>query len=254
MLGSSKSKRYHALANQLNGFENIPFLLKDMHNVAQKDRSKEFNEHDCRTMFEYFTNMKEAHEEFLYSYTVDEANNLKDVVWVDARSWAAYLDFGDVVCVNATYITNRYELSFAIFIEVNQYEKSILLVCALIKHENSVTYKWVMRQWLDCMGGVQPSGIITNHSNLMANAIEEVLPSSRHRLCVWHILSKVLRKRLAVKNVGEFHENMKGVVCDSLKPEEFEGRWTSLIQSFKLEGNEWLNGLWNDRRRWFQLL
>ncbi|KAL2899552.1 Protein FAR1-RELATED SEQUENCE 1 [Bienertia sinuspersici] len=43
---------------------------------------------------------------------------------------------------------------------------------------------------------------------------------------------------------------MKEVVYNSLTPEEFEGRWISLIQSFKLEGNEWLNGLWEDRRRW----
>ncbi|KAL2929937.1 Protein FAR-RED IMPAIRED RESPONSE 1 [Bienertia sinuspersici] len=43
---------------------------------------------------------------------------------------------------------------------------------------------------------------------------------------------------------------MNDVVYDSLTPEEFDGRWISLIQSFKLEGNEWLNGLWEDRRRW----
>ncbi|KAL2901551.1 Protein FAR-RED IMPAIRED RESPONSE 1 [Bienertia sinuspersici] len=196
----------------------------DMHNAVQKDRCKEFDEQDCHSMFQYFAKMKEANEDFFYSWTVDEANKLKDVVWVDARSRAAYRDFGDVVCFDATYITNR--------------------------HEDSETYKWVMRQWLECMGDVQPGGIITDQSTPMANAIQEVLPNSRHRLCVWHILSKVLRKVLAMKNVGEFQKKMKDVVYDSLTPEEFDGRWVSLIQSFKVEGNEWLNGLWEDRRRW----
>ncbi|KAL2935745.1 Protein FAR-RED IMPAIRED RESPONSE 1 [Bienertia sinuspersici] len=248
--GVKQSQIYHALANQLNGFENIPFLLKDMHNAVQKDRCKEFDDQDCHSMFQYFAKMKEANEDFFYSWTVDEANKLKDVVWVDARSRAAYRDFGDVVCFDATYITNRYELPFANFVGVNQHGQSILLGCALIRHEDSETYKWVMRQWLECKGDVQPGGIITDQSTPMANAIEEVLPNSRHRLCVWHILSKVPRKVLAMKNVGEFQKKMKDVVYDSLTPEEFEGRWISLIQSFKLEGNEWLNGLWEDRRRW----
>ncbi|KAL2923032.1 Protein FAR-RED IMPAIRED RESPONSE 1, partial [Bienertia sinuspersici] len=209
--GVKQSQIYHALANQLNGFENIPFLLKDMHNAVQKDRCKGFDEQDCHSMFQYFAKMKEANEDFFYSWTVDEANKLKDVVWVDARSRAIYRDFGDVVCFDATYITNRYELPFANFVGVNQHGQSILLGCALIRHEDSETYKWVMRQWLECMGDVQPGGIITDQ---------------------------------------KFQKHMKDVVYDSLTPEEFEGRWIILIQSFKLEGNEWLNGLWEDRRRW----
>ncbi|KAL2930641.1 Protein FAR-RED IMPAIRED RESPONSE 1, partial [Bienertia sinuspersici] len=47
--GVKQSQIYHALANQLNGFENIPFLLKDMHNAVQKDRCKEFDEQDCHS-------------------------------------------------------------------------------------------------------------------------------------------------------------------------------------------------------------
>ncbi|KAL2904095.1 Protein FAR-RED IMPAIRED RESPONSE 1, partial [Bienertia sinuspersici] len=128
--GVKQSQIYHALANQLNGFENIPFLLKDMHNALQKDRCKEFDDQDCHSMFQYFAKMKEANEDFFYSWTVDEANKLKDVVWVDARSRAAYRDFGDVVCFDATYITNRYELPFANFVGVNQHGQSILFgVC-----------------------------------------------------------------------------------------------------------------------------
>ncbi|KAL2905326.1 Protein FAR-RED ELONGATED HYPOCOTYL 3 [Bienertia sinuspersici] len=191
--GVKQSQIFHALANQLNGFENIPFLLKDMHNVVQKDRCKEFDEQDCHAMFQYFTKMKEAYEDFFYSWTVDEAKKLKDVVWIDARSWAAYLDYGDVVCFVATYITNHYELPFANFVGVNQQGQSILLGCTLIRHEDSETYKWVMRQWLECMCDVQPGGIITDQSTPMANL-----------------------------NMGEFQKNMKEVVYDFLTPEEFE--------------------------------
>ncbi|KAL2926734.1 Protein FAR-RED IMPAIRED RESPONSE 1 [Bienertia sinuspersici] len=248
--GVKQSQIYHALANQMNGFENLPFLLKDMYNVVGKERSKEFDETDCRAMFEYFAKIEEANEDFFFSWRVDEANKLMDVVWVDARSRVAYMDFCDVVCFDATYITNHYELPFANFVGVNHHGQTILLGCALVRNEDTETYKWVMRESLECMGGVQPGGIITDQSVPMAKAIEQVLPDSRHRLCVWHILSKVPRKLLAVKKVGEVHKKMKDVVYDSLSIEEFECRWIELIRSFNLEGNEWLNSLWEERSRW----
>lgn len=37
------------------------------------------------------------------------------------RSRAAWEDFGDVVCFDATYLTNEYELPFANFVGVNQH-------------------------------------------------------------------------------------------------------------------------------------
>ncbi|KAL2935218.1 Protein FAR-RED IMPAIRED RESPONSE 1 [Bienertia sinuspersici] len=173
--GFKQSQMYHALANQMNGFENPPFLLKDMHNVVGKERSKEFDETDYRVTFEYFAKMKEANDDFFFSWRVDE---------------------------------------------------------------------------LECMGGVHPGGIITDQSVPTAKAIQQVLSDNRHRLFVWYIISKVLRKLLAVKKVGEVHKKMKDVVYDSLSIEEFESRWIELIRSFKLEGNEWLNSHWEEQSRW----
>lgn len=52
------------------------------------------------------------------------------MVWVDARSRAAYEEFNDLVCFDATYLTNDYEVAFANFVGVNHHEQSILLGCA----------------------------------------------------------------------------------------------------------------------------
>ncbi|KAL2944838.1 Protein FAR-RED ELONGATED HYPOCOTYL 3, partial [Bienertia sinuspersici] len=83
--GVKQSQIYHALANQLNGFENIPFLLKDMHNALQKDRCKEFDDQDCHSMhiecpqhnewkavhhfFKGFMNAKTTLRNFVQKYT-----------------------------------------------------------------------------------------------------------------------------------------------------------------------------------------
>ncbi|KAL2930135.1 Protein FAR-RED IMPAIRED RESPONSE 1 [Bienertia sinuspersici] len=232
--GVKQSQIYHALANQMNGFENLHFLVKDMNNVVGKERSKEFDEFDCCAMFEYFAKTKEANDNFFFSWKVDKANKLMDVVWFDARSRVAYMDFFDVVCFDATNITNHYEISFANFVGVNHHGQTIHLGCALVRNEDTETYKWIMREWLECMGGVQPDGIITDQSVPMAKAIQE----------------QGAEEATSCEKVGEFHKKMKDVVYDSLSIKEFESRWIELIWSFKLEGNEWLKSIWEDRSRW----
>lgn len=52
---------------------------------------------------------------------------------------AAYEDFGDVVCFNATYLTNEYELPFANFVGVNHHGQSIILSCARVSREHCDT-------------------------------------------------------------------------------------------------------------------
>lgn len=78
------------------------------------------------------------------------------------RSRVANEDFGDVVCFDATYLINEYELPFANFVGVNHHGQSILLGCALVSHEDSDTFGWVFRQWLSCMGNKQPRAILTD--------------------------------------------------------------------------------------------
>lgn len=43
---------------------------------------------------------------------------------------------------------------------------------------------------------------------------------------------------------------MQKVVYDSLTCEGFEENWSRFIEKFKLETNDWLTGLYNERSRW----
>ncbi|KAL2900009.1 Protein FAR1-RELATED SEQUENCE 3 [Bienertia sinuspersici] len=197
-------------------YKDVPkFVLRVAKDLmdAGKERSKEFGETDCRTMFEYFAKMKEANEDLFFSWRVDEANKLMDVVWVDARSRVAYMDFCDVVCFDATYITNHYELPFANFVGVDHHGQTILLGCALVRNEDTEIQ----------VGNARVARV--------------------HGWCPARC--KVPRKLLAVKKVGEVHKKMKDVVYDSLSIEEFECRWIERIRSFNL--NEWLNSLWEEQ-------
>ncbi|XP_021730803.1 protein FAR-RED ELONGATED HYPOCOTYL 3-like [Chenopodium quinoa] len=114
--GVPVSQIHGCMVNESGGLENITFTVKDLqHDVCKEQRLRMVGR-------------------------LDNEGRLKDVLWVDARSRAAYEEFGDVVCFDATYLTYEYDLPFVNFVGVNHHGQSILLGCALFSREDCDTY------------------------------------------------------------------------------------------------------------------
>ncbi|XP_021731306.1 protein FAR1-RELATED SEQUENCE 8-like [Chenopodium quinoa] len=139
------SQMYNCYARERNGVEEMTFTQRDLENeVAQKMRL-ELTEGDANDMIEYFNKMSADNQNFFHLCRFGKDGALKDIVWVDARSRAGYEEFGDVVCFDSTYLTNKFHLPSAVSIGVNHHGKSILFGCALISRETAETYEWVLR-------------------------------------------------------------------------------------------------------------
>nr|GMD06186.1 protein FAR1-RELATED SEQUENCE 5-like [Ipomoea batatas] len=54
----------------------------------------------------------------------------------------------------------------------------------------------------------------------------------------------------AMQNAIEIKEALQSVVYDSLNENEFENGWSLLIDTFDLNENDWLDGLYKERQRW----
>ncbi|XP_021771180.1 protein FAR1-RELATED SEQUENCE 6-like [Chenopodium quinoa] len=194
--------------------------------------------------------MQAANPNFYHAQRLDSHGRLKDVIWVDAQSRAAYEEFGDVVCFDATYLTNEYELPFVNFVGVNHHGQSILLECALVPREDCDTFKWILQEWLSFMNNRAPKATLTDQAAAMRKPIEEVMPLTRHHLCIWHIMRKIPEKLGKCERYKDFKGLLKVVVYESLTVEEFENRWNGLISDFKLECNDWLTSLYKERHMW----
>ena len=48
----------------------------------------------------------------------------------------------------------------------------------------------------------------------------------------------------------EFKSPLKAIIYESFTLEEFERRWHECIKKYKLEKNEWLDGLFKERHMW----
>ncbi|XP_062145444.1 protein FAR1-RELATED SEQUENCE 8-like [Alnus glutinosa] len=145
-------------------------------------------------------------------------NSLRNVFWADARSRAAYDYFGDVITFDTTYLTNSYDMPFAPFVGVNHHGQSILLGAGLISSEDTDTFVWLFKCWLECMNGQAPKAIITDQDRAMKNAI-------------------------AISAINK-------CLYDSQTCEEYEENWKDLLEKYNLHDNAWLNGLYKDKTFW----
>ncbi|XP_028065479.1 protein FAR-RED IMPAIRED RESPONSE 1-like [Camellia sinensis] len=248
--GIRMNKNFTSLVLEAGGHEKLSYLEKDCRNHMDKVRRLKLEKGDATAMYDYFVKMQADNSEFFYVLDLDEEGRLLNVFWADARSRAAFKEFGDVVTFDTTYLVNKYDMPFAPFIGVNHHGQSTLLGCGLISHENTETFTWLFKSWLACMSGCPPNAIITDQDKAMKNAIQIVFPNVRHRWCLWHILKKLPEKLRGYKEYEAIKFGIQNAVYDSLTKKEFEENWNKLIENYQLEGNEWLFGLFEDRHQW----
>ncbi|XP_057730051.1 protein FAR1-RELATED SEQUENCE 5-like [Arachis stenosperma] len=135
------NKTYLALANEVGGSSNLGYSENDVRNYITSNLRCADGNADVRKMISYFMRMKDINPNFFYVVDVDEANQFKSALWVDARCRASYEYYGDVVSFDTMYSRNKHRLPFASFVGVNHHGKSTLLRCALIGNEKICSFE-----------------------------------------------------------------------------------------------------------------
>ncbi|XP_028081198.1 protein FAR1-RELATED SEQUENCE 5-like [Camellia sinensis] len=194
--------------------------------------------------------MQQQNSNFYIAIDFDKDGHMRSLFWTDARSGATYKAFGDVVSFDTTYLTNKYDMSFAPFVGVNHHGQSILFDCGLLCNKNTETFVWLFREWLSCMSDTPPITIITDYCRAMKNAIELVFPQARHRWCLWHIMKKIPEKLRGYSQYEAIKFSLQNAVYDFFTKYEFDEEWQAMIAKFKLHDNEWLGVLYSERHRW----
>ncbi|XP_042415054.1 protein FAR1-RELATED SEQUENCE 5-like [Zingiber officinale] len=208
---------------EAGGYENLSFDERKCRNYISEARRLRLGEGDAEALSNYFCH---------------------------ARCRAAYDYFCDVMTFDTTYLTNSYDMPFAPFVGVNHHGQSILLGCELISSEDSTTFTWLFNSWLTCMHGCAPKAIITDQCRAMTIAIEEVFPNSHHRLCLWHIMKKLPVELGGHAQYKLIKKQLKTIVYNSLTVDECDENWLKMIEDFKLENNDWLKSLYDERNIW----
>ncbi|GAA0176266.1 hypothetical protein LIER_29287 [Lithospermum erythrorhizon] len=175
----------------------LPFLSKDLYNYFDC-LFRENDKNDAMDFVQYCFQAKVNDPNFQYSLKLDADNKLENIFWCPAHCFDWYQKFGDVVVFDTTYKINAYDMPFGIFIGMDNYGKTILFGCALLRDVSSggpndfvlinrkngldVTYVKMMKH--------PPKTILTDQDPWMTEAIAREMPSTKHAFCIWHITSK----------------------------------------------------------------
>ncbi|KAK9053259.1 hypothetical protein SSX86_029892 [Deinandra increscens subsp. villosa] len=140
---------------------------------------------------------------------------------------------------------------FVPFTGVDNHRHCVTFGAGLIFSETTESYKWLLEFFLKAHNK-QPSLVLTDQDPSMRQAVLQVMPQSRHRLCMWHIM-----KKLPSKISGDLMQNTdlrarihQLVWSNYMKTTTFERRWNELIKEFDLREHEWLAEMYNIRDRW----
>ncbi|XP_035549743.1 protein FAR-RED IMPAIRED RESPONSE 1-like [Juglans regia] len=136
-VGIRMKKNFSILVVEVGGFENLEFTEKDYSNFIDKARHLRLGKGGVMALLDYFDRMHDMDNHFYASMDFDDEERLRNVLWANARSRASYLYFGDVVTFDTTYLTNRYEMSFAPFVGIHHHGQCILLDARLISSEDT---------------------------------------------------------------------------------------------------------------------
>ncbi|XP_022858998.1 protein FAR1-RELATED SEQUENCE 5-like [Olea europaea var. sylvestris] len=243
-------KSFNSAVVEAGGYENMTYMEKDRRNYVEQVRRLRLGEGDAAAIQSYFSKMQASFARFYFCIDLDEDSRLKSVFWADNRSRQVYKEFGDVVTFDTTYLTNKYDMPFAPFVGINHHGQSTLLGCGLVSNEDTDTFVWLFRTWLQCMHEKAPQGIITDQDKAMQNAIAIVFPDTKHRWCLWHILKKLPEKFGYHVDKGSVFHAIHSLVYDSQFVEESEDGWRVMIDTYDLHDNAWLSGVYDNRCRW----
>lgn len=94
--------------------------------------------------------------------------------------------------------------------------------------------------------------VLTDQCAAMKQAIASVFPNARHRLCMWHIMTKVPNKfSHGLLNNMTFKKQLFKLVWNiHISTDEFESRWRRLIEDFSLQKHTWLKDMFVVRSHW----
>ncbi|KAK9677226.1 hypothetical protein RND81_11G129400 [Saponaria officinalis] len=243
-------KLYRPLVIDDVDIENLNYTAKEARSVPHHSSRLNLKKGDAQAIYNYLCRMQLTNANFFYLMDFDDGGYLKHVMWVDARSRAACVYFGDVIFLDNTYLVNKYEIPLVAFIGINHHGQTVLLGCGLLASETTESYLWLLRTWVKCMSGHMPQTVITNRCQALKSAIFEVFPRSHHRYCISHIMRKVPEKLGGLHNYDAVRKAFMKAVYETLKVNEFETAWRFMVQSFGVGNHEWLQSLYEDRAQW----
>ncbi|TVY66378.1 PKS-NRPS hybrid synthetase [Fusarium oxysporum f. sp. cubense] len=150
------------------------------------------------------------------------------VLFAHPKSLEYLKSYPEVLILDCTYKTNKYNMPLLNAIGVDACQRSFCIAFAFLSGEEEADYQWVLirlQSLYEAMAIDFPSVILTDRCLACMNAVASTFPQSVSLLCLWHINKAVLRHCMdAFTKDSKDYEGQK-------KWKEFYSLWHDLVAS-----------------------
>lgn len=114
-----------------------------------------------------------------------------DVLWADASCRKNCAISGEMVSFDSTCSTNRNNMIFCPLRGIKHHRGYVFYGATLNVNEKIQSYRWVFQTFLKEMDGATPMLLVIGEYTSMKAAVEEVMSTTVHRLCMCHIMKRL---------------------------------------------------------------
>ena len=166
---------------------------------------------------------------------VDSQSRVRSLFFYHARSFELFCQHPEVILLDCTYKTNRFQLPLLSMVGLNAMGKSFFIAFAFLQDETEERYAWAMEQLRSLFQNLGnryktgPEVFVSDRDLALLAAIRSQFPQIPHLLCLWHINKCVVAK---CKPLFEDQEHWDAFYQDWQKvgqqdtPSEFAVTWT----------------------------
>ncbi|ONI09735.1 hypothetical protein PRUPE_4G006000 [Prunus persica] len=210
----------------------LPFLERDVRNFVQNRKKvvqendallTEKRENDTLELLEACKGTKEADEDFVYDFTVDENDKVEHIAWSYGDSVHAYTMYGDAVYFDTSYQSITYGVLFGAWLGIDNHGRTIFFGCVLLQDETPRSFSWALQTFVRFMRGRCPQTILTDLDPGLRDAISSELPEFKSEFDVLYRVEST---------------------------EDFELQWNQMISMFGLTTDKHIALLYSFRASW----
>ncbi|XP_004292393.1 PREDICTED: protein FAR1-RELATED SEQUENCE 7-like [Fragaria vesca subsp. vesca] len=242
----TNSSAYEYIVHPAGGYEFVDLMRRELYNKVDVEHREALLNGDAQAAIAFMNARAAEDPDFFCKFCVDERGRLGNLFWRDSCSSLDYARFGDVLIFDCTFKTNIYQRPLAVFVGVNNHRGTVLFGSAILVDDTIDTYKWVLRTFLGAMKDKKPRSVLTDGDDKIQNAVAELFPKARQRLCSWNIeknLATIIKDPDVEKAFSQFLYN-------AIPPDEWELGWKSMVETYGLQDNSWINMMYHRRKRW----
>ncbi|XP_057785251.1 protein FAR1-RELATED SEQUENCE 5-like [Salvia miltiorrhiza] len=249
--GIQISRAYRFMEKEAGGRANVGFMKNDAYahvNLMKKETKLENG--DANALMKYLIGKGNTETHFYWNVQLDDDGRLMNFFFRDTRSAVDYEIFGDVLSIDTTYRTNKYNLVCAPFVGINHHKNNVLFALAFLSDETTKSFEWLFNCFLESMNWKEPGIIFSDQCQALMNGIDFSFQTSCHRLCQWHINQNAPSHFGSLNGNATFKKTWYYCMNGCETEGEFDSTWQTMITDYELSENRWFGNMYNLRKRW----